>query len=261
MELFFINLFGTCKKSIFPKSFLYSKRVVLIMSRRVTSIPAPPGKSSFIWVKRSSRARTVFNWFCLRMSQTFQFSQPIKQFFLRLEGIKIGKNVQIMPDVFFDIFFPWQITIEDDVVIGISSFISCHEFTPTEFKYGDVLIKKGVLIGAKSFILPGVIIGEGAFISPLTTVYKDIPDHVLAFGSPLQFKPMENKPTTGETTTQTETNKSAPNQTVTNQTQPQTSTPAQSSTVVYPEVQSQPLTSTQTSQTGSTSPSPTSPQP
>jgi len=164
------------------------------MSRRVTSIPAPPGKSSFIWVKRSSRARTVFNWFCLRMSQTFQFSQPIKQFFLRLEGIKIGKNVQIMPDVFFDIFFPWQITIEDDVVIGISSFISCHEFTPTEFKYGDVLIKKGVLIGAKSFILPGVIIGEGAFISPLTTVYKDIPDHVLAFGSPLQFKVMEAKP-------------------------------------------------------------------
>jgi serine acetyltransferase len=128
------------------------------------------------------------------MSQTFQFSQPIKQFFLRLEGIKIGKNVQIMPDVFFDIFFPWQITIEDDVVIGISSFISCHEFTPTEFKYGDVLIKKGVLIGAKSFILPGVIIGEGAFISPLTTVYKDIPDHVLAFGSPLQFKAMEVKP-------------------------------------------------------------------
>ncbi len=164
------------------------------MPRRVTSIPAPPGKSSFIWVKRSSRTRTVFNWFCLRMSQTFQFSQPIKQFFLRLEGIKIGKNVQIMPDVFFDIFFPWQITIEDDVVIGISSFISCHEFTPTEFKYGDVLIKKGVLIGAKSFILPGVIIGEGAFISPLTTVYKDIPNNVLAFGSPLQFKPMEIKP-------------------------------------------------------------------
>jgi acetyltransferase-like isoleucine patch superfamily enzyme len=127
------------------------------------------------------------------MSQTFQFSQPIKQFFLRLEGIKIGKNVQIMPDVFFDIFFPWQITIEDDVVIGISSFISCHEFTPTEFKYGDVLIKKGVLIGAKSFILPGVIIGENSFVSPLTTIYKDVPDNVLAFGSPLQFKPKDVK--------------------------------------------------------------------
>jgi acetyltransferase-like isoleucine patch superfamily enzyme len=163
------------------------------MPRRITSVLAPPGKSSHIWVKQSSKRAAIKNWVLLRLSQIFQFSQPIKQFFLRLGGIKIGKNVQIMSDVFFDIFFLNKITIEDDVVIGASSFISCHEFTPTEFKYGDVLIKKGAMIGAKAFILPGVIIGEGAFISPLTTVYKDIPDKVLAFGAPLEFKPLKTK--------------------------------------------------------------------
>jgi len=39
--------------------------------------------------------------------------------------------------------------------------------------------------------LPGVNIGAMATVSAQTVVYQDIPLRVVAFGSPLQFKPIK----------------------------------------------------------------------
>jgi acetyltransferase-like isoleucine patch superfamily enzyme len=106
-------------------------------------------------------------------------------------GVRIGKNVEIMPNIALDIFFPEMTEIGDGTVIGISCFLTCHEFNPGEFRYGPIKIGKNVLIGARSFVLPGVTIGDGAMVSAQTVVYKDIPPNVIAFGSPLVFKEIE----------------------------------------------------------------------
>jgi len=166
--------------------------------RNLTSIPTEPGKSSAAWIKKRSRIRVLVNWFLLQCGEIIPFTQK-KQFFYRLMGVKIGKNVQIMPNVFFDIFFPEMITIEDNVVIGIGCFIACHEFNPTEFRYGPILFKKNSLLGARSFVLPGIIIGENSLVGAQSVVHKDVPDNVIAFGSPLQFKPIQPKQQTQKT--------------------------------------------------------------
>ena len=160
--------------------------------RNLTVIQTEAGKSSAAWIKIRSRIRVLRNWCLLQLGEIIPFTQK-KQFFYRLMGVKIGKNVQIMPNVFLDIFFPEMITIEDNVVIGIGCFIACHEFNPTEFRYGPITFKENSLLGARSFVLPGVTIGKGSLVGAQTVVHKDVPDGVIAFGSPMQFRPIKQK--------------------------------------------------------------------
>jgi acetyltransferase-like isoleucine patch superfamily enzyme len=160
--------------------------------RNLTLIKTEPGKSSYAWTKKKSVVKVVFNWILCRIADLVPFSQK-KLALYRLMGVKIGKNVQIMPNVFLDIFFPELITIGDNVVIGLDAFISCHEFNPTEFRYGPISIGNNSLIGARSFILPGVKIGDNSLVGAMTVVTHDVPDNVIAYGSPMQFKEIEKK--------------------------------------------------------------------
>ena len=47
-----------------------------------------------------------------------------------------------------------------------------------------VIIKKGVWIGARSIVLKGVTIGEGAVIGSGSVVTKDIPPYTINAGNP-----------------------------------------------------------------------------
>jgi len=49
---------------------------------------------------------------------------------------------------------------------------------------GDVVIKNDVWIGAKSTIMSGVTIGNGAVIAACSVVTKDVPDYCIAAGNP-----------------------------------------------------------------------------
>ena len=51
------------------------------------------------------------------------------------------------------------------------------------------------LMRARCFLLPGIKIGAGSLVSAGTVIYKDVPNGVLAFGSPLQFKELKKKAT------------------------------------------------------------------
>lgn len=156
--------------------------------RNVKAVPAEPGKSSSAWLKVRPLPVVLKNWALCKLARISPANA--NQFFYRLMGIKIGKNAQVMPSVEMDIFFPELISVGEGAVIGIDCFLACHEFNPVEFRYGPITIGKNALLGARSFVLPGVSIGDGAMVSAQTTVYKDIPPNVLAFGSPLVFKPL-----------------------------------------------------------------------
>lgn len=88
--------------------------------------------------------------------------------------------------VVFDVFYPHLITIEENSVIGYNSVILCHDFRVKEALTGPVHIGKDVLVGANSTILPGVTIGDGAQVSAMSLVNKDIPAGVFAGGVPVR---------------------------------------------------------------------------
>ena len=159
--------------------------------RNVTLIASEVGKSSYAWTKIKPIHRVVINWILAKLGSIAPLKS--KLFFYRLMGMKIGKNVQIMPDFKVEIFFPELITIGEGCVIGQDAFFACHEFNTNEFRYGSITLKDNVLIGARSFVLPGVTIGENSLVSAMTLIYTDVPSNVLAFGSPLQFKELKPK--------------------------------------------------------------------
>jgi len=154
--------------------------------RNLTIIKTSAGESSNAWKKKKSGLTITKNWILAWLASRIPGST--KNFFYKLMGIKIGKNVQIMPDVRMEIFFPEEIIIGDNVVIGQETFIAAHEFNTHEFRYGKIIIGNNVLIGARSFLLPGITIGDNSIIPANTTIYKDVPKKNIAFGSPLQFK-------------------------------------------------------------------------
>jgi len=49
-----------------------------------------------------------------------------------------------------------------------------------------VVIGRDVTIGAKSTILPGVVIGDGAVVSAMSLVNKDVPPDTLVGGVPIR---------------------------------------------------------------------------
>jgi acetyltransferase-like isoleucine patch superfamily enzyme len=141
--------------------------------RNLTIIKCSAGKSSLEWMKKKSFFVVAKNWFVFKVASIFPVG--INNFFFSLSGMKIGKNVQIMPHQKFDIFFPELIEIGEGSVVGFNCVISCHEFNPNELKIGGVEIGKNVLIGARSIILPGISIGDEAIVGAQATISKDIP--------------------------------------------------------------------------------------
>ncbi len=84
-----------------------------------------------------------------------------------------------------------RITIGDSVTLGPGVMIltSTHELASKERRAGPVVrtpvtIGKGAWLGARSTILPGLTVGEGAIVNPGAVVTKDVAPHTRVGGSP-----------------------------------------------------------------------------
>lgn len=104
--------------------------------------------------------------------------------FLRM---KVGKRTAFALKVTPDTMFPERISVGDDAIIGFNTTILAHEYLVDEYRLGDVIIGNNVMIGANSTILPGVTIGDGAVVSALTLVNKDVPAGAMAGGNPMRI--------------------------------------------------------------------------
>lgn len=98
-----------------------------------------------------------------------------KAWLYRRMGAKVHRDACVGLEVTFDIFLPHRITIEADATVGFATTILCHEFLEREWREGDVVIRRGATIGANCTILPGVEIGEGAVVSAMSLVNRDVP--------------------------------------------------------------------------------------
>ena len=86
-------------------------------------------------------------------------------------GVEIGENVLIGPEVI--IMSTNHGYRERDRIIQYQGF-----------KSEKVVIKDDVWIGARSIVLPGVTIGEGAVIAAGTVVTKDVEKYTVVGGNP-----------------------------------------------------------------------------
>lgn len=111
----------------------------------------------------------------------------------RCRGTKIGKSVQIGPNVVLDYVFPSFVFIGDGVSIAGWNYILTH-VTPLEYHKQDfesyvapVVIEKDAWIAVCANIMPGVTIGEGAVVAAGALVTQDVPPHTMVGGVPAKF--------------------------------------------------------------------------
>ncbi len=108
-------------------------------------------------------------------------------FFCYGRHIKLGNYCYINVNCSF--IDDGEIEIQDNVEFGPNVVIATvgHPLDPSlrPLMYAEkVTIKKNCWIGASVTILPGVTIGENSVIGAGSVVTKDIPDNVIAYGSP-----------------------------------------------------------------------------
>lgn len=137
--------------------------------------------------------RKLFPTFGLLHDGNLQISR--RCFIERPNQVKFGKNV------FVNKFCQFhsgnsnsRIDIGDNVWIGMDvSFICSTHIIGSDNQragkriYKDIIVGEGTWIGARSTILPCVIIGEGCVIAAGSVVTKDVPSNTIYGGIPAKF--------------------------------------------------------------------------
>lgn len=131
-------------------------------------------------------------------------SSNVWQFCVVLPGAKIGERVNICSHCFIenDVKIGNDVTVkcgvqlwdgvelEDGVMVGANVTFTNDRYPRSKNKDWTLLrtrVCKGVTIGAGSTILPGITIGEKAFIAAGSVVTQDIPAGEIWMGSPAKF--------------------------------------------------------------------------
>lgn len=112
---------------------------------------------------------------------------PVKNVMYRMLGMRVGSHVSVGLMVMMDIFFPQDITLGDDCIIGYNTVLLCHEFLRAEWRRGPIWVGHNVTIGANTTVLPGVVIGDGATVSAMSLVNCDVPPGAFVGGVPIRM--------------------------------------------------------------------------
>ena len=124
-------------------------------------------------------------------SLVYRFRGEVSTQELIKRGLKVGKNFSRMNQVIIDDSHSWLISIGDDVTLAPRVHILAHDASTKPYldytKIGQVMIGNRVFVGAESVILPGVTIGDDVIIGANSTVTHDIPDGMVAVGSPAKI--------------------------------------------------------------------------
>ncbi len=115
----------------------------------------------------------VYNALILLISTTFMdfmLLTPLINFFYRLMGAKLGKNVQINSKYCAGFCL---LEIGDNSVIGGHSTVIAHSFERGGLVLKKVKIGKNVTMGLNSVILSGAEVGDGAIIPAGSILLKN----------------------------------------------------------------------------------------
>lgn len=153
---------------------------------RLTIIPAPDERNSLVlWHKTVAPIKVLRNGLFIMLARHSP-SLAFKRGLYRLIGMQVGANVSFAWQVTPDLFFPELIRVGDNTIIGYNTTILAHEYLLTEWRTGLVVIGRNVTIGANCTLLPGIVIGDGATISTMSLVNKDVPPGAKVGGVPIR---------------------------------------------------------------------------
>lgn len=144
----------------------------------------PWNSLQYIW-RHVSPWRVVVNFLILSLGRFLPWL-GLKNRLYRLTGMRVGDHASIALMVMIDVFFPEEITIGDNAIIGYNTTILGHEYLLNEWRRGPVVIGRNATIGANCTILPGVVIGEGAVVSAMSLVNRDVPPGARVGGVPIR---------------------------------------------------------------------------
>ena len=105
-------------------------------------------------------------------------------------SLSIGSRVKVFPYCFINPTEP--IIIEDEVGVGGANYLFTHGSWQSALDgypiaFGPIVIRKGVWLPWRVFILPNVEIGENCTIGAGSVINKSIPANSLAAGSPAKI--------------------------------------------------------------------------
>lgn len=149
---------------------------------------ASPGPHSALWYfpqLTGGYGRVGWNAALIQLAR-YTPALALKNAIYRRLGVRVGRHAAVGLMVMIDIFYPQDVTLGDDCVIGYNTTILCHEVTRSEWRRGPVWIGSGATIGANSTILPGVVIGAGATVSAMSLVNRDVPPGAFVGGVPIR---------------------------------------------------------------------------
>ncbi|WP_129116662.1 acyltransferase [Halegenticoccus tardaugens] len=99
----------------------------------------------------------------------------------------VGSHVSLQTNA----YVPAQTEIGDRVFVGPAATLTNDPFpirTATEL--AGPTLRDDVSVGANATILPGVTVGEGAFVAAGAIVTGDVPPETLALGAPASHEPL-----------------------------------------------------------------------
>jgi maltose O-acetyltransferase len=106
-----------------------------------------------------------------------------------VDRLHVGRHCYVDVECIFDL--EERITLEDKVTIGPGVMIltSTHELSSAVHRAGPVTrapvtIREGAWLRARSIVLPGVTVGEGAIVEAGAVVNKDVAPHCRVGGIP-----------------------------------------------------------------------------
>ena len=100
----------------------------------------------------------------------------------------IGRDVNFPPDLYVDEAFPWLIRIDDTTSFGPECMILAHEPGPTAAvgvtRIGAVVLHASCHIGARTVVLPGVVVGPRTVVAANAVVSRSLPPDTVCAGRP-----------------------------------------------------------------------------
>lgn len=100
---------------------------------------------------------------------------------------EVGDSVSMQTGV----YVPRETTIGDRVFLGPNATLLNDQYpVRTEFDLVGPRLEDDVSIGANATVLPGVTVGEGAFVAAGAVVTEDVPPETLAVGAPAETRPL-----------------------------------------------------------------------
>ncbi len=122
------------------------------------------------------------------------FSAELYRLYLnKMWGMDIGPDCMISLSARMDKTFPRGIHIGRSSAVNFGAVVLAHDYTRD--MHVNTYIGERVQIGACSFIMPGITIGDEVIVAPGSVVMKDVPSNTIVAGNPA--RPLERGIRTG----------------------------------------------------------------